>query len=113
MSTATNANDKIVRLREAPVTINVSGMARGLLEMFDKQERVVLRFGMLPAKKMEILEKQLTEYFRETLFLGRSGNEHEVLFTEHGYRTINLKQVVREAMHEITLAIYQIGDLVV
>lgn len=113
MSTAIASRDKIVRLREAPVTINVSKMAEGLLAMFDDDERTILRFGMLPATKMEILNKQLEAHFRETLFLGRAGNEHDVFFSEHGYLTINMRKLVSEAAHQISIGLYEIGDLVV
>jgi hypothetical protein len=122
---ATTTEEKTVKLRELPVTVNVSAMAAGILEMFDENERTVLRFGMLPAKKMELLEKNLREKFDE---LGKhpadvfylSGvareewNEDDRLSTVNGEVTEwNLRKLVSEAMHEITLGIYAIGDLVV
>ena len=42
------------QLREAPFTIDAAKIAEGMLEMFDDNERVALRFGMLPAVKMQV-----------------------------------------------------------
>ena len=125
MSEATTTDDRIVKLRELPVTVNVSKMAEGMLEMFDESERVVLRFGMLPAKKMEILEANLREKFDDlgkhpadvfplSMIAQSEYDKDDRLSTVGGEVTEwNLRKLVSEAMHEITLGIYAIGDLVV
>jgi len=114
----------MVKLQELPVTINVTKMAEGLVEMFTDEERTVLRFGMLPAKKMECLETQLREKFEE---LGRHPRDvwPLAMITETypetaRVSTVNgkveewdIRKLVSEAVHEITLGIYSIGDLVV
>jgi hypothetical protein len=93
--------------------------------MFTDDERMVLRFGMLPAKKMEILETNLREKFDKLgshprvafplSVIAESGyTEDDRLSTIDGViREWNLRKLVSEAVREITLAIYAIGDLVV
>ena len=41
--------------------IDYVGLARGLIDTFSEEEKTILRFGMLPAKKMEVFEKCLKE----------------------------------------------------
>ena len=121
----TDPTDKVVTLRHMPVKVNVTKMAEGLLEMFSEEERTVLRFGMLPAKKMEVHQQQLREKF-ETLgrrprdvwpkWLIATTNYHDDVrvSTVNGEITEwNITKLVSEATHEITLALYAIGDLVV
>jgi len=102
-----------MKLREAPFTINVEAFAKGFLELFDEQDRTVLRFGMLPAAKMECLEKLLREKFagcgdpKGDEFLAVPVDE------ESPVTTYSLKKVVSEAMHAISCELYRIGDLVV
>ena len=52
-------------LRTVPFTIDADAIAEGLLEMFTDNERVVLRFGMLPAEKMECVKSSLERKFRK------------------------------------------------
>ena len=116
--------DKEVRLRELPVTINVTKMAEGIYEMFTEQEKNILRFGMLPAEKMHILDTQLREKFEE---LGKHPTEvwpksliAETYDKDDRVSTVNdevyewnTQKLVSEAAREISLGIYSIGDLVV
>lgn len=119
------STDTIVKLKALPVTVNVTKMAEGLLEMFTDEERTVLRFGMLPAGKMEVLQTQLRNRFNE---LGRhprdvypqswiantAYDEDDRLSTVDGEVTEwNLKDLVSEATHQISLGLYKIGDLAV
>jgi hypothetical protein len=125
MTTTEETTDKPVKLRELPVTVNVSKMAEGLLEMFTEEERTVLRFGMLPAKKMEILEKNLRQKFEElgrhprdvwplsTIAQNEYSEDDRVSTVNGEIREWNIHKLVAEAMHEICLGIYAIGDLVV
>lgn len=104
------------KLRTLPLTIDTDAIAAGLLEMFTEDERVVLRFGMLPAQKMEILQKQMEASFRErftldtgdqcTAHVKRDGGTSEIV-------DFSMKRLVSEAVHEVCLALYKIGDLVV
>lgn len=123
MTTATP--DTTITLRELPVTINVSAMAQGLLDMFTEEEKTVLRFGMLPAARMEAVERSFRERFNE---LGRHPKDvwpqSLIAHTEYGpacrvsmvhgeVTEWSIDKLVSEAMREVTLAIYAIGDLVV
>jgi len=123
MTTATQ--DTTVTLHELPVTIDVSAMAQGILDLFTDEERTVLRFGMLPAQKMESLERLLREKFDglgrhpkdvwpESLIATTAYGPDARVSTVHGDTTEwDIGKLVREATHEITLALYAIGDLVV
>jgi len=125
MKTTTETADHTVKLRELPVTVNVTQMAEGIFGLFTEDERVVLRFGMLPAKKMEVLQQQLREKFdglgkhpREAFPLSviadMDYDEDTRFSTVNGeFREWNLRKLVSEATHEITLGIYAIGDLIV
>lgn len=125
MTTTETKTDNIVTLRELPVTVNVTQLAEGVFDLFDEEERTVLQFGMLPAKKMEILQNNLREKFDE---LGKHPREvfglSVIAHTEYGdddrLSTVNgkttewnLGRLVSEATREITLGIYAIGNLVV
>jgi hypothetical protein len=90
-----------------------------MLDLFTDDERVVLRFGMLPAEKMRCIEQSFRErvlaigsvrpLVTEDRFVAVMADDHP------GPRFIefSLKELVSEALHEISLAIYKIGDLVV
>ena len=69
------------------VKVDVEAIALGLIELFDEDELVALRFGMLPAKKMESLHNSLSWRVPDSM----------------------LKDVEKA----ITLAIYSHGNLVV
>ncbi len=117
--------DRVIKLRELPVSVNVTKMAAGIFDMFDEDERTVLRFGMLPAKKMELLQKNLREKFdglgkhpRDafplSVLAGMDYADDTRFSTVDGkFREWHLDKLVSEATHEITLGIYAIGDLVV
>lgn len=123
MTTATQ--DKTVTLRELPITINVSAMAQGILDLFTDEERTVLRFGMLPAEKMRVVEQRLREKFDglgrhpkdvwpESLIAHIEYGPACRVSTVHGeVREWSIDKLVSEATHEITMALYAIGDLVV
>ncbi len=108
------------KLRTLPVTIDADKIAEGMLEMFTEEERTVLRFGMLPAKKMEILEKQIRESYREKLGITSDDDNQTAMLKgnhpnpeAHDFHEFSLNKLVSETVHEIGLALYKIGDLVV
>lgn len=104
------------KLNTLPVTIDTEAIALGMLDMFDEDELEVLRFGMLPAEKMEVLERSLREKF-ETMAVQEKGDMYNsVIWGENGEVRIvgfDMKELVKEAMREVTLALYRHGDLVV
>jgi hypothetical protein len=111
--------DKVVRLRTLPVDVNVTKIAAGMLGLFSEDERLILRFGMLPAEKMQVLDRILDEKFRRTYRLPPSGGDAFCamlkLNPESGFEFIDfsLRALIAEATAAITLELYQIGDLVV
>lgn len=116
MTTETKINDED-RLSVCPaITLDAKQLARGFYDLFDKNEKTVLRFGMLPAEKMEVLEQNLREEFERVS--AKMDGDTRIVFTKEGsalppYIKFSLKEAVREAMHKITLEIYAIGNLVV
>ena len=111
--------DKVVRLRTLPVDVNVTKIAAGMLRLFTEDERLMLRFGMLPAEKMRVLERILDEKFRRDYRLPPSDGDAFCamlrLKPESGFEFIDfsLRALINEATAAITSELYQIGDLVV
>jgi len=105
---------KAMKLQTLPLTIEADKIAEGILGMFDDNERAVLRLGMLPAGKMEILEKMLREKF-ETLGTPALTSAPDCYFSNVNgeCKSWSIKEMVTEATREITLALYRIGDLLV
>ena len=111
--------DKVVRLRTLPVDVNVTKIAAGMLRLFTDDDRLMLRFGMLPAEKMHVLDRILDEKFRREYRLPPSGGDAFCamlrLKPETGFEFIDfsLRALINEATAAITSELYQIGDLVV
>lgn len=135
MSTAVKESE-FYTMRSLPgVTINVKPMARDFYEMFDEQEKTILRIGMLPAKKMELLEKCLRDkymglgvpastFYGDTVkccdWYGKKKTADMIVValaepSRDGEMFIDcdVSEAVREAVRQITLEIYSIGNLVV
>lgn len=104
----------IKTLRTAPFTIDAQAIAQGLLELFSEQDRTVLRFGMLPAEHMRRVETALCEKFLENA-ISKDGDQFIAICNIPGKRfnEFSMSKLISEAMREITLALYDIGDLVV
>lgn len=103
------------QLTTAPFMIDAEKFAEGLLDLFTEDERVVLRFGMLPAEKMGVVERMLRNKFLEKATV-KEGDLFTCYFDNGEYRTItefSMKKLIGEAMREISLELYKIGDLVV
>lgn len=111
--------DRVVRLRTLPVDVNVTKIAAGMLRLFTDDDRLMLRFGMLPAEKMHVLDRILDEKFRREYRLPPSGGDAFCamlrLKPETGFEFIDfsLRALINEATAAITSELYQIGDLVV
>ena len=112
-----------------PMKIDADAIAKGLLKLFDEDELVALRFGMLPARKMELLDRIVEEKILSSLS-GKRVTEDGFVLPDSKEKAreevkrgdsamtgedglISLKRLKRELVHEISLAIYKIGDLVV
>lgn len=96
------------------ITIEADKIAEGFVGMLDEEETTILRFGMLPAKKMELLEKQLREKFASLGTSDIDENDLHYLHTrDEGIIEFSVKDVTRRAMRLITNEIYARGNLVV
>lgn len=103
-----------MKLQTLPVEVDAEAIAMGLLDMFTDDERVVLRFGMLPAGKMECLTKALREKF-ETI-AGETETPGVFASWVDGERRrveFRMDRLVNEAVHEVCLQLYKHGELVV
>lgn len=80
-------------LKTVPFEIDVPKIAQGMLNLFDDDERVVLRFGMLPAAKMALLKKSLEAKFLEKK---RGMDESTVKFIEESdaFNPLNQNELV-------------------
>lgn len=85
-------------------------LAEGMFDMFDENEKGVLQFGMLPAKKMQLLEANLGDKIMKALKADHIKQELEPLWEDYKFTP---KQVVDEIMHAVSVHIYSIGNLVV
>jgi hypothetical protein len=103
-----------MKLLTIPIEVNTECIAQGVLDMFTDEERTVLRFGMLPAPKMESLKRALTNKF--TQYGSRISPENPDLYASSirgKYTEWSMRRAIGEAMHEITVEILKRGDLVV
>jgi len=96
------------------ISVDVESLAARFLDLFDENERAALRFGMLPAEKMTVLETQLRNYFAGVA--GVSPDHTGTLLCAPGDGhpfDFELTDLVHEVERAVTLEIYRIGDLVV
>ena len=111
--------DKVVRLRTLPVDVNVTKIAAGMLRLFTEDDRLMLRFGMLPAEKMRVLDRILDEKFRRDYRLPPFGGDAFCAMmklkpeSSFDFIDFSLRALINEATAAITSELYQIGDLVV
>lgn len=100
------------KLTELPVEINAEAIAIGLIEMMNEDERVAIRFGLLPAIHMAAIEKSFRDRFSQ---IG-GGKEDIRLATFNDGRPcqeFSLRKLVSEATHEVALALYDQVEMVV
>ena len=97
------------------MTICPEPIAKGIYEGFTEEERTILKMGMLPARKMELLNKHLAlkfakEHQKEAELIGRKfgGIIKAAPLCEKQQAAF-----VRDAARAITLEIYALGNLVV
>lgn len=109
-----------MQLTVLPITLDTAALAAGLYNLFTEDERIRLQFGLLPAQKISILQRQL----RKTLFriLGREDladtgvDQMEAMVNSPGgpeYQVFSFKALVSEAMHEILLELLKLAEMVV
>lgn len=101
-----------MKLQTVPFDIDTQKIAEGLLDLFTEDERIALRFGMLPAQKMESVQRLLRNKFLEHA-TSKDGDLFTAVTPTGRHIDFSMKKLVNEAMHEISLVLYGIGDLVV
>ena len=95
-----------------PFIVDVENCAIGLLKLFTQTELDVLRFGMLPARKMETLVSHM-----ETIFSPGVYRDPDTTL-EFADRMIEVsasdaKRYLAAAVKAITTSIYSKGELIV
>lgn len=105
-------------LAYAPVTFDAPALAKGLLALFTPEEKTILRFGMLPADKMESLTRLLTAKFQgmgEPLDSDNPADPVRLSWSPTKRETIewDTARAVRDIVRAVTLEIYSRGNLVV
>ena len=111
--------------KQLPVTVNVEGLATGVIEMtLDLSDATgvdymaAMKFGMLPTPLMDMLKKELTNKFCETFKVEDPATkvtrlirvDSAELFDELEF-TVN--ELVSEILHDVSLKIYSIVPMVV
>jgi len=132
---STTTDNEATKLRAMPfTTINAKAIAKGFYAMFDQSEKDILRFGMLPAEKMRVLEDSLRQKYeslgvpakdfygddaKHCEWFGKSKIEDMIVcewshpVDNDKFIDCNVREAVSESVRMITLELYEIGDLVV
>lgn len=99
-------------LQELPVEINAEAIAVGLIEMMSGDERAAIRFGLLPARHMEAVEKSFRARFNQ---LGGGKDDIRLATFKDGRpcQEFSLRRLVSEATHEVAMALYDQVEMVV
>jgi len=101
-----------MKTKFGPFIVDVQACADGLFKLFTNAEKEVLRFGMLPAVKMDSLVSHM-----ETIFSPGVYRDPDTSL-EFAERMIDVdeydaKRYLNAAVKAISLAIYSQGDLIV
>jgi len=105
------------------ITVDYDGLAKGLYDLFDDNERAALAFGLLPAVKMEVLKKQLEAKAKalfpepEELFdpgeLAQLAECPPLLEKSREVQAEERKKWTRETEHKVAVALYGVAPMVV
>lgn len=103
------------------IKVDCKQIAEGMYEMFDENEKTALKFGMLPAVKMEILKKQLQLKAKELIpspekiFTEAELKEMEFMNLRESSRKLaeqERKEWLAETEHNICLALYDVAPMI-
>jgi len=119
-------------MKRMRVTIDARAVAEGVLAMMGEHyaltgdpesDETLVRFGMLPAKWMTMVEEQMESVIRERFDLLPAGRDnrdeyHTIIRdpeAEDSYRMVqfSVRALVQEMLHEVTLAMYGSVEMVV
>jgi hypothetical protein len=91
--------------------INYDEIGKGFVDLLDEEEKAVLRIGMIPLKKYELLKEELFK----TLCRKLSEDKTSFLFGLDPNKLVKClkKDFIREVEHKLSVAILNHGNLVV
>lgn len=100
--------------RRHGITVDVENIARGLLRLFDEQDRAALAFGMLPEKIFAPFRKNLREKMRTLHVSGEFSEAERISFPYiakllDGDRDEFASEMCREIEGRVATAIYRIA----
>lgn len=117
------------KLEEAPVLIDAENLAKGILALMREESEdneLLIKFGMLPAKWMEMIDKMLREKFLgmsvkladllegfEDFLLSKGDLDKRVMSIGGVPHEFDIDKLVSEAVHEVALALYGAVEMVV
>lgn len=87
------------------INVNVTAIAEGVYEMFDENMVAATAFGMLPAERMDMVERFLGEKV-EDLAKDECIRRFGYCPTADVAKADLKRDFVRDAMHQICVAIY-------
>ena len=110
-------------MKFGPYTVDVKKIAKGMFDLFDESEKKILRFGMLPAKKMDLFEKKLDGILRKDLDIQPHHKQDTAAWWPEGKPVMTLEalesgvefdipSVKRDISKAVVLEIYALGNLV-
>lgn len=108
-----------MKLKTLPIDVNAAEIARGLYDLFNDGEKTAMQLGLLPAPKIQLFRRSLAkklwanlrpaeELPKEDRFEALVRVNDELTYVEFSFR-----QLVSEAMREITLELLRVGRVVV
>ena len=118
-------------MKRLRVTINADAVAKGVLAMMRERHAAtgdsednedLIRLGMLPKRWMEMIESQMMtvicDRFQVNQYEVRRGEVTTIVKTGDGddeldVMTFSLKELVREMVHEVSLALYANVEMLV
>lgn len=103
------------------IALDAESLAKDLVRLMREESddnEVLIRFGLLPAKWMEAVKKEVEAVVRQRYSLLAGKDEYTVLINPGNpdaarVVTFKVSQVVSEALHEVALALYGSVDMVV
>lgn len=93
-------------------TVNATKIAQGVFEMMDDNEQVGIRFGLLPARWVDMIEKMAEEVVRNRL----GGTTADVFYGfvgDHFYEDLDVKKCASQITKQVCHKLYDCVQMVV
>jgi hypothetical protein len=115
-------------MQKARVTVDADAIAKGVLAMMRERHamtddaedsEVLIRFGMLPKRWMDLIEKSMwsvvEERFQVTDYERRKDSVTTMIRTADDYEIVTFQpsKLIAEMVHEVSLALYSNVEMVV